>query len=127
MKLHKKLVAGLAVLAIGLVPAAAGAAGGPEYQPEHPSHGAKPPKGHGYGYYCKGESKKHVDGMQRTPFAECVRAAARANRNEKLNPQQACKAESKNHVKGQQGTPYSVCVKGVAQLREDKAEEEAQS
>lgn len=129
MRLHAKLTLALAVMALGLLPAVAGAAS-PDYQPEqpqhpaHPAHGAKPPKGHGYGYYCKGQSKKHVDGMKRTPFAECVRAATRANRNEKLNSKQACKLESKKHVKGQKGTPFSNCVHGVNQMRKDLREQE---
>lgn len=117
MKLYPKLALGLALLTLGVAPAV-GLASGPEYQPETPTH---KPKGHGYGYYCKGESKQHEKGQQGTPFSQCVKAAARADHNEKLTAREACKALSKKHVKGQQGTPFSVCVKGVAQMREDQA------
>jgi hypothetical protein len=122
MKLRSKLLAGLVALAVGAVPSVAGAAG-PEYAPEHPAH---QPKGHAYGYYCKGESKKHVKGEKGTPFSQCVSAAARANRNDDLTAREACKALSKKHTKGEQGTPFSVCVKGVAQMLKDKAEAETQ-
>lgn len=118
MKLRLKLAAGLVALAMGAVPTMAGATG-PEYAPEHPTH---PPKGHGYGYYCKGETKKHVKGTPGTPFSACVKAAARAAHNEQLTAREACKALSKKHVKGQQGTPFSVCVKGVAQMQNDEAQ-----
>lgn len=120
MKLQPKFVLGLIVLAVGLVPVAAAAGSGPDYAPEKPPH---PPKGHGYGYYCKGESKKHVKGEKGTPFSQCVSAAAHADHNADLTAREACKALSKKHVKGAQGTPFSVCVKGVAQMREDKAAE----
>jgi hypothetical protein len=62
MKLHPKLALGLAVLALGLLPALAGAVSyqPPEYQPEHPTKPTPEPKGHAYGFYCKGFSKKHV-------------------------------------------------------------------
>jgi len=119
MKLRSKLVAGLAMLALVAVPTVAGATG-PEYAPEKPPKNHQP-KGHAYGYYCKGESKKHVKGTPGTPFSACVKAAARADHNEQLTAREACKALSKKHVKGQQGTPFSVCVKGVAQMRKDKA------
>jgi hypothetical protein len=124
MKLQSKCALGLATLALGLAPATAIATSGPNYAPEPPTH---EPKGHGYGYYCKGESKKHVKGTPGTPFSECVKAAARADHNEGITAREACKSLSKKHVKGQQGTPFSTCVKGVAQMRKDKAREEAQS
>jgi hypothetical protein len=123
MKLRSKLVAGLAALAVAAVPSVAGAAG-PEYAPEHPPH---QPKGHAYGYYCKGESKKHVKGEKGTDFSQCVQGTRRADHNDALTAREACQALSKKHVKGQQGTPFSVCVKGVAQMRKDKGSEEAQS
>jgi hypothetical protein len=128
MKLSMKLALSLAVLALGLVPAA-GIASGPTYAPEHPDHPAHPttPKGNAYGKYCKGESKEHVDGVKGTAFSACVKAAAQADKNDDLTARQACKALSKKHVKGVKGTPFSTCVKGVAQMRKDKAEEEAQS
>jgi hypothetical protein len=128
MKLHLKLVVGLAVLALGLVPAIGMADGptytpeGPNYQPENTPKGPKkPPKGHAYGYYCRGESKKHVKGEKGTAFSQCVKAMAQADKNEKITAKKACKELSKKHVKGQQGTPFSVCVKGVAQMRKEKS------
>lgn len=128
MKLHLKLVIGLAVLALGLVPAIGMADGptytpeGPNYQPENTPQGPKsPPKGKAYGYYCRGESKKHVKGQKGTPFSQCVKAMAQADKNEKITAKKACKELSKKHVKGQKGTPFSTCVKGVAQMRKEKA------
>lgn len=123
MKLRSMVVAGLAVLALGAVPTVAGATG-PEYAPEKPPK-THEPKGHAYGYYCKGESKKHVKGTPGTPFSACVKAASRADHNEQLTAREACKALGKKHVKGQKGTPFSICVNGVAQMRKDKAKEEA--
>lgn len=124
MKMHIKLVSGLAVLAFGLVPVAGAGASGPAYAPEHPTH---TPKGHAYGYYCKGESKQHVDGEKGTAFSRCVQAMAKAAHNEEVTAREACKLLSKKHVKGVKGTPFSTCVKGVAQLRKEKHEEEAAS
>lgn len=128
MKLQLKLVIGLAVLALGLVPAIGMADGpnytpeGPQYQPENTPKGPKkPPKGHAYGYYCRGESKKHVKGVKGTAFSQCVKAMAQAKKNKELTSKQACKALSKKHVKGQKGTPFSICVKGVAQMRKEEA------
>jgi hypothetical protein len=133
MKLHSKIVAGLAVLALGLLPAAAGAVSyHPEYQPEHPSHpGYHPeppshpptaPKGHAYGYYCKGFSKKHVKGEKGTPFSQCVHAMKQADNNDDMKAKKACKAfKGQKHVKGQKGTPFSRCIKGVNQLRREQA------
>jgi hypothetical protein len=127
MKLHLKLVIGLAVLALGLVPAIGMADGptytpeGPNYQPENTPKGPKsPPKGHAYGYYCRGESKKHVKGEKGTAFSKCVKAMAQADKNEKVTAKKACKELSKKHVKGQKGTPFSICVKGVAQMRKEE-------
>ena len=122
MKLRSKLVAGLAVLALGAVPSVAGATG-PEYTPEKPPK-THQPKGHAYGYYCKGKSKKHVQGEQGTEFSRCVHTMKQAD-NQQLNPKQACKNESKKHVKGEKGTAFSRCVKAVAQMQKEKRQEEA--
>jgi len=126
MKLHPKLVLGLAVLAMGLVPAMAGAV---SYQPEyHPETGTPkgpkhPPKGHAYGYWCRGESKKHVKGEQGTAFSRCVRAHKRAANQPNLTPRQACKdLKGQKHVPhGDKGTPFSRCVKTVVQQRQEEA------
>jgi hypothetical protein len=123
MKLRMKLVLGLAVLALGAVPATAGAVSyHPDYKPDNPPQGPKAePKGKAYGYHCRGLSKKHVKGEKGTPFSQCVKALARADKNPDLTAKKACKALSKKHVKGQKGTPFSQCVKGVAQLRKEEA------
>lgn len=122
MKLHMKLALGLAVLSFGMLPAMAGAVSyQPEYKPDNPPQGLKSaPKGKAYGYYCRGQSKKHVKGQQGTAFSRCVKAMARAAKNPDLHPKKACKALSKKHVKGQKGTPFSNCVKGVNKLRQEQ-------
>jgi hypothetical protein len=122
MKLHSKLVTSLAVLAMGLLPATAGAVSyQPDYHPDHPPHPTTAPKGHAYGYYCKGVSKKHVKGEKGTPFSKCVRAMRQADHDATVKAKKACKGLSKKHVKGQKGTEFSRCVKGVAQMRKEKA------
>ncbi|MDQ3726217.1 MAG: hypothetical protein M3335_10085 [Actinomycetota bacterium] len=140
MKLHLKLSLGLALLSLGLLPAMAGAVTyapdyqpdkPPKYQPDKPPNPPKgtPPKGKAYGYYCKGQSKKHVKGEKGTAFSRCVKAMKRAAKNENLHPKKACKALSKKHVKGkgsEKGTPFSRCVKAVNKLRqEERAAENA--
>lgn len=129
MKLPMKLAAALAVLSLGLVPAIGTAAGpdyqpeGPKYQPEkpHPPKGPKTaPKGKAYGYYCRGQSKKHAKGEKGTAFSRCVKALARADRNPALHPKKACRALSKKHAKGEKGTPFSRCVKAVNQMRKEE-------
>ncbi|HEY3434818.1 MAG TPA: hypothetical protein VGK41_04125 [Solirubrobacterales bacterium] len=122
MKLSMKVASTLAVLALGLVPAT-GVAAGPKYAPEHPDHPTTSPKGHAYGFYCKGKSKKHVKGEKGTEFSRCVQTMRQADKQD-LTPKQACKDESKKHVKGEKGTAYSRCVKAVAQMQKDKEEEE---
>jgi len=130
MKLRTMFVMGLAVLSLAAMPAM-GVADGPNYQPEgpnyHPEHpngtpkGPKSaPKGKAYGYYCRGESKKHVKGEKGTAFSRCVKALAQADKNDDLNAKKACKSLSKKHVKGVKGTPFSTCVKGVNQMRRDQ-------
>lgn len=130
MKLRMMLVLGLAVLSLGALPAT-GVADGPNYQPEgpnyHPEHPNHPPqgpkaapKGKAYGYYCRGQSKKHVKGEKGTAFSRCVKAMAQADKNPNLKPKKACKTLSKKHVKGQKGTPFSRCVKGVNQMRREE-------
>lgn len=122
MKLRSKLAAGLAVMAMGAVPSVAGATG-PTYAPEHPTHPTTTPKGHAYGYYCKGKSRKHVRGEKGTEFSRCVATLKQAD-NQDLTAKQACKEESKEHVKGVKGTAYSNCVKTVARMQRDQRREE---
>lgn len=128
MKLRMMLTMALAVFSLALVPAMGAADGpdyqpeGPNYQPEHPPKGPKSaPKGKAYGYYCRGESKKHVKGEKGTAFSRCVKALAQADKNDALTAKKACKALSKKHVKGVKGTPFSTCVKGVNQMRREEA------
>jgi uncharacterized membrane protein len=126
MKLHPKLAVGLAVLVMGLVPAMAGAVSyQPEYHPAHPTHTA--PKGHAYGYWCKGESKKHVKGEKGTAFSRCVQAHKRAANQPDMTARQACKDLKKKHDQsgrhtphGEKGTAFSRCVKAVAQQRKEE-------
>jgi len=130
MKLHAKFVAGLAVLALAVLPATAGAVSyHPEYQPEHPPTPppAAQPQGHAYGFYCQGFSKKHVKGEKGTPFSQCVHAMKQADHNENLNAKKACQAfkGQKHTPHGDKGTPFSRCVKGVNQLRKEQRQEEA--
>jgi len=129
MKLRMMLVMGIAVLSLGLVPTV-GVADGTDYQPEgptyHPEHPDTPkgpkaaPNGKAYGYYCRGQSKKHVKGEKGTAFSRCVKAMAQADKNDALNAKKACKTLSKKHVKGVKGTPFSNCVKGVNQMRREE-------
>jgi hypothetical protein len=128
MKLRILITMGLAVFALALVPATGMGdgpdyqPGGPNYQPEHQPQGPKSaPKGKAYGYYCRGQSKKHVKGEKGTAFSRCVKAMAQADKNDNLNARKACKTLSKKHVKGVKGTPFSGCVKGVNQLRREEA------
>jgi hypothetical protein len=125
MKMRSKLAAGLAVVAMGAVPTVAGATG-PTYAPEHPAHPTTTPKGHGYGYYCKGKSKKHVKGEKGTEFSRCVATLKQAD-NQELTPRQACKEENKKHVKGEKGTAYSRCVTTVAHMQRDQRREEREA
>jgi hypothetical protein len=130
MKLRILITMGLAMFALALMPTI-GMADGPDYQPpegpkyEHPNHppqGPKSvPKGKAYGYYCRGQSKKHVKGEKGTAFSRCVKAMAQADKNDSVTAKKACKALSKKHVKGMKGTPFSSCVKGVNQLRREEA------
>lgn len=122
MKLHAKLATLLAAFALALVPAVAGATSyEPEYHPEHPTH-PEAPKGHAYGYYCKGFSKKHVKGEKGTPFSQCVHAMKVADHNEGTTARKACKAfKGQKHVPhGDKGTPFSRCIKGVNQMRREQ-------
>jgi hypothetical protein len=93
-----------------------------------PSAGASlPAKAKAYGFFCQGESKKHVDGQQGTPFSQCVTAMAKLANGSSDNPHAACVGESKKHVKGQKGTPYSQCVRAAAKLQHDQNQSEGES
>jgi hypothetical protein len=123
MKLQAKSAAVLAVLALGLVPALAGATSyAPEYHPEPPHPEA--PKGHAYGYYCKGFSKKHVKGEKGTPFSQCVHTMKVADHNDAITARKACKQfKGQKHVPhGDKGTPFSRCIREVNKLRKENDE-----
>ena len=101
---------------------AVGTANGPAYNPGggpnyNPAPKGPPPHAKAYGFRCKGFSKKHVKGEKGTPFSRCVKAMAKAAKNDKMSPGQACKGLSKKHVKGQKGTEFSRCVKAAAKVR----------
>lgn len=138
MKLRTMLATGFAVLSMALVPAV-GMADGPDYQPggpnyqpggpNHPPQGPKTaPKGNAYGYYCRGESKKHVKGQKGTVFSLCVRAHKRAANQPDKSAREVCRDlkvkhdRSGRHVPhGDKGTAFSRCVKSVAQQRKEEA------
>ena len=54
-----------------------------------------PAKAKAYGFYCQGESKKHVDGQKGTPFSQCVTAMAKLANGNTNSPAKACAGESK--------------------------------
>jgi hypothetical protein len=104
---------------------------GTSHQPDNPgqSHfpattpgpgAGLPAKAKAYGFYCKDESKKHVDGQKGTPFSQCVTAMAKLANGRTDNPRTACAGESKKHVDGQKGTPFSQCVSAAAKLKHDE-------
>lgn len=78
-------------------------------------------KAKAYGFYCQGQSKKHVKGTKGTPFSQCVHAMKKLDKGETTSPKVACKSLSKKHVRGTKGTPFSRCVSGGEQLLADKA------
>jgi len=133
MKLHAKFVTALAVLALAILPATAGAVSyHPEYHPEHPTSPppnfpppAAQPQGHAYGYWCnkQGFSKKHVDGQQGTPFSQCVHALKVAHNNDSKTAKQACKElkGEKHTPHSDKGTAFSRCIKSVNQMRQEEA------
>lgn len=79
-----------------------------------------PAKAKAYGSYCKAESKRHVEGVNGTPFSTCVTAMAKLANDQSSNPRTACEDESKTHVAGEKGTPFSQCVSAGAKLQADE-------
>lgn len=77
-------------------------------------------KAKAYGFYCQGQSKKHVRGTKGTPFSQCVHAMKALDKGDTASPKKACKSLSKKHVAGTKGTPFSRCVSGGEQLLADK-------
>lgn len=126
MNFKTRFVMLIGALTLMLTPAAA-LAQGVEYAPEHPEHpthpmpGPKsslPEKAKAYGVYCRGFSKKHVQGEKGTPFSQCVTAMAKAATGETTTARQACQGFSKKHLAGQKGTPFARCVVAAAQVGE---------
>ena len=142
MRLHTTLALVTAVMALSAAPVLAaqpdgvppvnqGTAHNPgkSNQGNDSSPGPKaglPAKAKAYGRYCQGESKKHVDGQQGTPFSQCVTAMAKLANGNTDNPAKACKGLEKKHVEGQKGTPYSQCVSAAAKLQHDQDQGEDQ-
>ncbi len=127
MEIKTRIAALSAAAALLLTPAAA-LAGGTEYAPEHPTHpthptpGPKaslPEKAKAYGVYCRGFSKKHVQGQKGTPFSNCVTAMAKAATVSSTTAKSACKGFPKTHVKGQTGTEFSRCVVAAAKVKKE--------
>jgi hypothetical protein len=122
MKLRMTLTLAVAVFSLGLLPVAAGAVTyAPDYHPDTPKGPKTAPKGKAYGYYCRGESKKHVKGEQGTAFSRCVKRLKHADNHGDMNAKKACKGLSKKHAKGEKGTEFSRCVKKVNEMRKEKA------
>jgi hypothetical protein len=134
MRLHTTLALVTAAMALSAAPALAAQPDGVPPVNQGTAHkdstpGPKadlPEKAKAYGHYCQGESKKHVDGQQGTPFSQCVTAMAKLANDKTDNPAKACKGESKKHVDGQKGTPYSQCVSAAAKLQHDQDQGEDQ-
>ena len=110
---------------VGLVPTAAVAdvnynpGGGPNYHPGGGPPPGPPPHGKAFGFYCKGESKKHVKGQQGTAFSRCVKKMAQAAGDTDKTVREVCAGLSKKHVKGEKGTAFSRCVVNAAHMRRD--------
>lgn len=146
MKLHLKIAILVGILALAAAPAAALATrpaepgNGNGHTPAEPGNGHKPAEGtHGkgngpeyspappttkaFGYYCQGESKRHVAGTPGTPFSACVKAHAMAAAHPHMSPGRACKGIPGKHiVKGEKGTPHSRCVAEVIKQRKEERE-----
>lgn len=87
--------------------------------PEQPA--AQPKTTHSLGYYCRGESKRHVHGKKQTPFSQCRSAMAKLSNGTSSSPKAACKGLSRRHVSGAKSTPYALCVEGGKKLLADKS------
>jgi hypothetical protein len=72
------------------------------------------------GYYCKGESKRHVRGATGTPFSRCVTAMGKLRKGTSTSAAAACKPLSRKHFTGMKRTPYAVCVSGGNKLLADQ-------
>ena len=78
-----------------------------------------------YGKLCQNQSKEQVEGQKGTPFSQCVKAMAKADKSESTSAREACKGMSKKHVKGEKGTPFSRCVVAAAKLKREQEGDES--
>ncbi len=75
-----RLISALVVGVLAPVMAPAALATGPTYgTPE--CEQAPPPHAKAHGFYCKGQSKKHVKGQQGTSFSRCVKGVAQLRKD----------------------------------------------
>jgi hypothetical protein len=79
----------------------------------------KPVLTHALGYYCKGESKRHVKGQKRTPFSQCVTAMGKLSKGSSSSATAACRGLPRRRVSGARSTPYALCVAGGKNLLAD--------
>ena len=114
MRIQLKLIAAVAALALGVLPALAIAA-----HPNNGKHGSQA-NAKAFGKLCAKESKQHVAGGTATPFQQCLTAMKKAASGKASSPGQACKGMSKKHVAGMKGTPFSQCVVAAAHLLGNK-------
>jgi len=106
----KKLAGGLALIAAMALAAVPVIAAEPYQLPKAP------------GKYCAaaGFSKKKPKGTKgKTPFAQCVTAVAKVNKNNKIAARTACRALSKKKIKGMKRTPFSACISAVNRAKND--------
>jgi hypothetical protein len=108
--------------AIALPPQASDkAAQGQEHKPATPGPSATAEsKRKAYGSFCQDQSKKKAEGQDKSDFAKCVTAMAKAANDDSVTAREACKSLPKKHTKGEKGTPFSRCRVGVAQLRKEQ-------
>lgn len=86
------------------------------------AHAPATTKAKAYGKYCKGQSKKHVEGQKGTPFSRCVTAMAKVATGETTSARAACANLSRKHTAdGRRGTPFSRCVAAARKLADQPA------
>jgi hypothetical protein len=78
------------------------------------------------GKYCAGlglsKKKPPKSGKNRkgkSPFAQCVNAVAKVNKNNNISPAKACKGVPKKKARGQKRTSFSGCVAAVKKAKND--------
>src|SRR4051812_15380768 len=101
MKVRNRVVTVVAALAIAAIPTVAFAGNGNGHGNGNngttgPTGAKHQPRGHAYGFYCQGQSKKHVKGQKGTPFSQCVHAMKLLASGQTTNPAKACAALSKH-------------------------------